>query len=70
MSTPPTSRELQTALQRVDDATKSVHQWADRELREDQFRRATKIFIKTDLRRHSGGLARLTQASPFTALLP
>jgi len=46
MSTPPTSRELQTALQRVDDAIKSVHQWADRELREDQFRRAAKIFIK------------------------
>jgi hypothetical protein len=46
MSTPPTSRELQTALQRVDDATKSVHQWADSELREDQFRRAAKIFIK------------------------
>ena len=46
MSTPPTSRELRTALQPVDDATKSVHQWADRELREDQFRRAAKIFIK------------------------
>jgi len=46
MSTPPTSRELQTALHRADDATKSVHQWADRELHEDQFRRAAKIFIK------------------------
>jgi hypothetical protein len=40
------TRELQTALQRADDATKSVHQWADRELHEDQFRRAAKIFIK------------------------
>jgi hypothetical protein len=30
----------------VDDATKSVHQWADRELREDQFKRVAKIFVK------------------------
>jgi hypothetical protein len=66
-TTPPTSRELQTALQQADDATESVRQWADRELREDQFRRAAKIFIKQT---YDGGLARLTQASPFTALLP
>ena len=31
----------------ADDATKSIfHQQADRELREDQFKRAARIFIK------------------------